>query len=317
MAAGSKKVVYAALVANGVITCGKLVVGVLTGSAAMLAEAAHSFADSINQVFLLISIGLGNQAANEEHPYGYGKERFFWAFLAALFIFIAGAVFSFYEGLHKVLEPEAQKGALLWAYVVLALAFVFDAAVLVIALREARAQARKAELALRDYLRESSDTTLKTALYEDGAATLGVVLAALGLYLSQTLAAPIFDGLASMAIGVLLVGVALMLGREARGLLLGMAAPPRVRAAIRGAITEFPEVYAVITLLTMQLGPESILVTGEINVKDEMRTDEIEALLGRIERRIREVAPTVQNIYLELHPVPLERAHERRSGDPR
>lgn len=311
MAAGSKKVVYAALLANGVITGGKLVVGWMTGSAAMLAEAAHSFADSINQVFLLISINRGSQPADEEHPFGYGKERFFWAFLAALFIFIAGAAFSFYEGLHKVLHPAPQHGGLFWAYVVLALAFVFDMVVLVIALREARVQARNAGLGLRDFLRESSDTTLKTALYEDGAATLGVVIAALGLYLSRALAAPMFDGLASMAIGLVLVAVALMLGREARGLLLGSAAPPRVRTRIRAAITDFPEVYAVLTLLTMQLGPESILVTGEINVKDEMRTDEIEGLLERIEKRIREAVPTVQNIYLELHPVPAGRAHDR------
>lgn len=312
MASSSKKVVYAALGANGAITCGKLLVGLGTGSAAMLAEAAHSLADSINQVFLLVSINLGNQPADEEHPYGYGKERFFWAFLAALFIFIAGAVFSFYEGLHKVLRPAEQQGELLWAYVVLALAFVFDAAVLMIALKETRSQARRLGLGLVAYLRESSDTTLKTALYEDGAATLGVGIAALGLYLSTSLAAPMFDGLASMAIGVLLVGVAGMLGREARGLLLGMAAPPRVRASIRAAISDFPEVYTVLTLLTMQLGPESILVTGEINVKDEMRTDEIEALLARIEHRVREVAPSVQNLYLALHPVPRERALERR-----
>lgn len=308
MASSSKKVVYAALVANGAITCAKLAVGVITGSAAMLAEAAHSFADSINQVFLLVSINLGNQPADEEHPYGYGKERFFWAFLAALFIFIAGAVFSFYEGLHKVLDPAMQHVGLGWAYLVLLAAFVFDLAVLVIALREARAQARRAGLTLREYLRESSDTTLKTALYEDAAATIGVVLAALGLYLSQALASPMFDGLGSMAIGVVLIGVAVMLGREARGLLLGMAAPPRVRAAIRAAIGGFPEVSKVITVLTMQLGPESILVTGEINVKDELRTDELEALLGRIEARVREVAPSVQNIYLELHPVPNERS---------
>lgn len=304
MAGGSKKVIYAAFAANAAITAGKFAVGLLSGSAAMLAEAAHSLADTINQVFLLISINLGNTPADEDHPHGYGKERFFWAFLAALFIFVAGAVFSFYEGVHKVLHPEAQHGDMLWAYVVLGLAFVFDALVLVIALREAQRQARVAGIGLRAYLRESSDTTLKTALYEDAAATSGVAIAALGLYLFQLTGNPIFDGLASMIIGVLLVGVAIMLGREARGLLLGAAAPPRVRRAIDDAIGSFDEVRAVITVLTMQLGPESILVTGEINVRDDLRTDEIEQLIGRIESKIRATVPTVQNIYLELHPVP-------------
>ncbi len=306
MAGGSKRVVYAAFAANAVITAGKFAVGVLSGSAAMLAEAAHSLADTINQVFLLISINLGSNPADENHPYGYGKERFFWAFLAALFIFVAGAVFSFYEGVHKVLHPEAQQGELLWAYIVLGLAFVFDMLVLIVALREAQRQARHAGIDLRAYLKESSDTTLKTALYEDAAATAGVAIAALGLYLFQRTGNPIFDGLASMVIGVLLVGVAIMLGREARGLLLGAAAPPRVRRMIGDAISSFDEVVAVITVLTMQLGPESILVTGEINVRDDLRATEIELLLRRIEAKIRTCVPSIQNIYLELHPVPEE-----------
>lgn len=303
MASSSKTVVVAALVANAVITASKLVVGLLSGSAAMLAEAAHSFADCINQGFLLVSIGLGDRPADEEHPYGYGKERFFWAFLAALFIFVAGAVFSFYEGLHKAWHPEEAPHDLFWAYVVLAGSFVFDAAVLWIAVKAAVGQARAAGLPLRTFLRETSDTTLKTALYEDAAATIGVVLAAVGLLLAQA-GMPIFDGVASMAIGVVLVAVAIMLGRESRRLLLGMAAPPRVRARIRDAVTAVPEVHRVLTLLTMQLGPESLLVTAEISVQADLRTDQIEALLARIRAAIRAAEPQVRNVYLELHPTP-------------
>lgn len=300
--ASSKTVVVAALVANALITAGKLFVGLVGGSAAMLAEAAHSFADCINQGFLLVSINLGNQPADEEHPFGYGKERFFWAFLAALFIFVAGAAFSFMEGVHKVMNPEAPAGDQTLAYIVLSLAFVFDAVVLWIALKTAIAQAKAAGLPLGTFLKETSDTTLKTALYEDAAATLGVVLAGVGLYLASSMGMPVFDGIASMAIGVVLVVVAIMLGRESRGLLLGMAAPLRVRTKIREAVTSIPEVRSVNTLLTMQLGPESLLLTGEINVQDDLSTDEIEGLLARIRGRIREVAPEVKNIYLELHP---------------
>ncbi len=301
LASGSKTVVYSAMGANAVIAASKFAVGLLTGSAAMLAEAAHSLADTINQVFLLVSINLGDNPADEDHPYGHGKERFFWAFLAAIFIFIAGAVFSLYEGAQKVLHPEAHHGSLWPAYLVLGLAFLFDLAVLVIALRETRRQADAAGLTTREFLRETSDTTLKTALYEDAAATTGVVVAALGLFIVQVTGNPIFDGLASVVIGIILIYVALMLGREARDLLLGSAAPHRVRTMIEEAISSFPEVRQIVTVLTMQLGVDSILVTGELNVRDDLTTDEIEDVMTRISERIRQQVPQVRNIYLEPH----------------
>ncbi|MBA2364452.1 MAG: cation transporter [Chloroflexia bacterium] len=318
MAKGSKTVVYSAMGANAVIAASKFAVGLLTGSAAMLAEAAHSLADTINQVFLLVSINLGDNPADEDHPYGHGKERFFWAFLAAIFIFIAGAVFSLYEGAQKVLHPEAHHGSLWPAYLVLGLAFLFDSAVLVIALREVRHQAEAAGLTAREFLRETSDTTLKTALYEDAAATTGVVVAALGLFIVQVTGNPIFDGLASVMIGIILIYVAIMLGREARDLLLGSAAPHRVRRMIEEAISSFPEVRQIVTVLTMQLGVDSILVTGELNVRDDLTTDEIEDVMTRISERIRQQVPQVRNIYLEPHRATeggMRRVESRRAPD--
>ena len=301
---GSKTVVYAALGANAAVAVAKFAVGLLTGSAAMLAEAAHSVADTVNQIFLLISINLSDNPADEEHPYGYGKDRYFWAFLAAVFIFVAGAFFSLYQGVQKVLAGGEEHGSFWPSYLVLGLAFLFDAAVLVLALREARREADALGLGLRAHLRDTPNVTLKTALYEDTAATIGVLIAAGGLALFQITGNPLFDGLASVAIGVVLIAVAIMLGRETRALLLGAAAPEHTREAIRGAIAEFPEVRSIVELLTMRLGLDSVLVTGEIEIADELTTDQIERLLRDITARLREAAPEVKNVYLDPHAAP-------------
>ncbi len=304
MAKGSKGVVLAALGANAAIATGKFAVGFATGSAAMLAEGAHSVADTVNQGFLLVSIDLSDNPADEDHPFGHGKERFFWAFLAAVFIFVAGAFFSLYQGVEKLLTDEAEHHGSFWpSYLVLGLAFIFDSAVFVIAMREARRQAKALGVGIGDFLRETPDVTLKTALYEDIAATVGVLIAAIGLALLDITGNPVFDGLASVMIGVLLIIVAIMLGRETRDLLLGAAASKRTQAAIRDAIGEFTEVVTVVNLLTMQLGADSVLVTAEINIENGLTTDQIEALLQRMTTRIRAAAPEVKNVYLEPHPV--------------
>lgn len=301
MAKGSKQVVLVALGANAAIATGKFAVGLLTGSAAMLAEAAHSVADTVNQGFLLVSINLSDNPADEDHPHGYGKERFFWAFLAAIFIFVAGAFFSVYQGIQKLIDGGEHHGAFWPSYLVLGLAFVFDMGVLILALRTAQAGAAEMGVGMRDFLSETSDITLKTALYEDAAATTGVVLAAIGLALLQITGNPVFDGIASILIGIVLIAVAIMLGRETRDLLLGAAATPRTREAIRSAIDEFPEVTGVVEMLTMRLGLDSVLVTGEITIADGLTTDQIEQLLHRVTARIKEAAPEVNNVYLEPH----------------
>ncbi|MBA3276473.1 MAG: cation transporter [Chloroflexia bacterium] len=301
LAKGSKQVVLVALGANAAIATGKFAVGLLTGSAAMLAEAAHSVADTVNQGFLLVSINLSDNPADEDHPHGYGKERFFWAFLAAIFIFVAGAFFSVYQGIQKLIDGGEHHGAFWPGYLVLGLAFVFDMGVLILALRTAQAGAAEMGVGMRDFLSETSDITLKTALYEDAAATTGVVLAAIGLALLQITGNPVFDGIASILIGIVLIAVAIMLGRETRDLLLGAAATPRTREAIRSAIDEFPEVTGVVEMLTMRLGLDSVLVTGEITIADGLTTDQIEQLLHRVTARIKEAAPEVNNVYLEPH----------------
>lgn len=317
MAKGSKRVILVALGANATIATGKFAVGFLTGSAAMLAEAAHSVADTVNQGFLLISINLSDNPADEEHPHGYGKERFFWAFLATIFIFVAGAFFSVYQGIQKLVDGGEHHGAFWPSYLVLGLAFAFDGVVLILAFRAARDGAREMGVGLRDFLRETSDVTLKTALYEDAAATTGVVIAAIGLAFLQITGNPIFDALASILIGIVLIAVAIMLGRETRDLLLGASASPRTREAIRSAIAEFPEVTLVVELLTMRLGLNCVLVTGEITIEDGLKTNEIEHLLRKVTSRIREAAPEVNNVYLKPHSGSAERAsHAQTAGEP-
>jgi cation diffusion facilitator family transporter len=299
MAGGSERVVYTALAANIGITASKLGVGISTGSTAMLAEAAHSFADSINQGFLLVSLRLSDNPADEDYPFGYGKERFFWAFLAAIFIFLAGAIFSFYQGFNRFLDPHEHEGAFWPGYLVLGISFVFDTSVFIIAIREVRHRASEIGVSAMGYLRQSSDVTLKTALYEDLAATIGVVIAAGGLLLVQITHDGRYDAIASMVIGVVLIAVAFMLGREARGLLLGAAADLPTRDEIRATLQRHPDVVGVVELLTMQLGYKSVLVTGRIDVRDNLDAAEVEAMLERLGADVKAAVPAVHNIYLE------------------
>lgn len=301
MAGGNERVVLAALGANLGIAASKLAVGLTTGSTAMLAEAAHSFADSINQVFLLVSLRLSDNPADESHPYGYGKERFFWAFLAAVFIFVAGAFFSFYQGFDRLLHPHEHEGAFWPTYLVLGIAFAFDGTVFVIAIREVLGRAREQSIGAFEYLKRSSDVTLKTALYEDLAATIGIVIAVIGVGLVQITGDSRYDAMASMAIGVVLIAVALMLGREARALLLGESAEDRVEARIREQLLSHPDVMRIVELLTMQLGYNSVLVTGRIDLRNSLSAREVENLMSSLDSRVKDAVPSVRNIYLEPH----------------
>ena len=281
------------------VAVSKLAVGLLAGSTAMLAEAAHSFADTTNQVFLLVGIKLSGRPADEEHPYGHGKDRVFWAFLAAIFIFISGAFFSLYEGIQRLLHGERHDGAFWPGYLVLGLALMFNIGSLIFAWREVRRRVDESGLSLAQFLRDSPALTVKTTFYSDIAAVLGVVIAAAGLVLFQLTGNAVFDGASSVLIGIILVTVALVLGIESRDLLLGSAAPPATQREIRRVIESFPETTSINELLTMQLGRSSILVTGKINVRDGLTTDEIEDFLQTAASRIQASAPEVRNIYLQ------------------
>ena len=294
--------VIAALVANALITILKFAAAVITGSSGMMAEALHSLADTTNQVFLLLGLRFYKRPASKKHPFGYGKERFFWSFIAAIFIFGVGATYALHEGYTKLRHPHAPDH-LAWAYWVLGISFVLETASIVVAIRQEMQEAHHEGLTFREYLRESKDPTAKTVIFEDSAALIGIVVAAVGIYLTDHQVWPgsgaYWDGLASMVIGGVLAIVAFVLARSSRGLLLGEAATPKSVAAIRKAIESHPNVCEVVELLTMHLAPKQILVNSHVNLRDELTTDEIEQTIGEIEASIREAEPKVYNIFLE------------------
>ncbi len=304
MAEESKRAVLAAFAANFSIAIAKLVAGLLTGSGAMLAEAAHSAADTVNQLFLLVGINLSDTAADDEHPHGYGKEAFFWSFLVAIFIFVGGATFSFFEGTRTLVESEFHERStteLVVAFTVLGVAFLFESASLMVAVRAIRRRSRVLGWSFRQYLRQSPDMTTKTVFWEDSAATTGLVIVAAGLAAAELDRSVVWDGLASLGIGTLLTGVALMLGTQARHLLLGAAASDDTRRVLRSTVLGFDEVERIVRMLTMQLGSHSVLVTGQLQVRRGLTTKEIEALVRRIDSAIAEELPEIHETFWELH----------------
>jgi cation diffusion facilitator family transporter len=299
---GTKRSVYAAFTANLLIAVSKLVAGIISGSAALLAESVHSVADTINQVFLLVSLRTASEAPDEEHPFGHGQDRFFWSLLVAVGLFVAGAVFSIYEGVSKILDGSGTHGSFFIGYIVLGVAFVFESSALLVSAREFRRTAHEANVSFREHFRTTRNTTMKVPLYEDVAAITGIAVATTGLFLTQVTGNHVYDGLASIGIGIILVFVAWELGTDSRRLLIGEAMPAETRRKIEEIMVSFPEVTEVLRLLTMHLGPNSALLTAEINVVDGLDTDQIEDLLERITQKIRSEVPEVTQTFIELHP---------------
>jgi cation diffusion facilitator family transporter len=302
MASESKKTVVVALGANVVIAVAKLIGGLVTGASALLAEAAHSLADTMNEVFLLISLRLGRREPDETHPFGYGKERFFWAFVAAIFIFVAGASFSIYQGLGVVLTGEDEGISNLGvSFAILAVAFVAEGTSFVRAFRQAAPDdAGFDEISQTlDKIRRSKDPTVKTVLFEDGAALTGLLIAAVGLGLYQVTGAVVWDGIASILIGVLLGWIAYALGRDVKALLLGEAASPAVRQTLRDVIGRFDAVDAVLEVLTMHLAPDQILVAARIDLADGIPGEEVERVATEIEEALRDAEPMVVEVFLD------------------
>lgn len=303
MASESKSAVIGAMGANGAIAIAKLIGGLITGSAALLAEAGHSVADTVNQVFLLFGINLSDRKPDETHPHGYGKEPFFWSFLAAIFIFVAGAAFSIYEGVRTLIHDENHHrtgGELALAFGILGVAMVFEIGSMALAVRAISAGAKRKGWSFIRFLKEAPDPTSKTVFFEDGAALTGLVLAAGGIGLAEISGNEDWDAIASLAIGGVLVVVAWILGMQSRKLLLGSAAHHDTRATIHETLRSFPEVEHTVRVLTMQLGAHSVLVTGELQVRRDMTVDAIEALLAEIDKRVMERVPEVVDTFWEL-----------------
>ncbi len=294
--------VLVALGANFAIAVLKMIAGIITGSAAMLAEAAHSVADTLTEALLLTALRRSNKPADRTHPFGYGKERFFWSLMAAVSIFTSGAVFALYEGFRTVFgEPEEQTSPLV-GYLVLALAFVLEAVSWLRAIRQLRAEAAAEHRTVRQYLRLIDDPTVKTVFYEDSAALIGILLAFAGLALHDLTGDSLWDGLASVLIGVLLAGVAYLLGRTNLGLLTGRQADPTIVHGAREMLTAAPEVDVVVDLLTMVTGTDRILLCARLDFDDTLTAADLETACVRIATDLRDTYPDLDEIFLE--PVP-------------
>jgi cation diffusion facilitator family transporter len=302
----SRRTVLVALAANAAIALAKLIGGLVSGSSAMLSEAAHSVADTMNQVFLLVSLTFSSRRPDVEHPFGYGKERFFWAFMAAVTIFVSGAVFSALQGVGRITAPPGEKESFGIAYAVLAFALVAEGTSLARAWRQTRREAREAGRGEIEFARRSRDPTTKTVLFEDSAAVIGVLLATAGVALSQVTGDPRWDGVASLAIALLLAVVAIGLGHQTYELLIGQAAEPEERQAIVDVIRRHPGVVDVGDLFTMVLAPDRLLVAAHFDVTDDVSGDDVEQLTERLTAELREAVPTVWRVFLD--PSPRERA---------
>jgi cation diffusion facilitator family transporter len=293
----TRRTVLIAGAANLFVGAIKLAAGILVGSSAMLAEAAHSAADTLNQAFLLASLHRGERPADSRHPFGYGQERYFWSLLAAFGIFIAGAGFSIFEGLLALTREHSEKPLL--AYLVLGAAGLAEGTSLVRVLVQYRGEARRNHTEVLDQVRDSPDLTVRTALFEDSAAMVGLVLAALGLALRQVTGSPVWDGAASIAIGVLLIVVAVRLGMDSRDYLIGRAAGARELATIRAEIERTPGVDGLLDLSTMYLGPEHLIVAAKVAFSDEISADRAEDLAGHIDKRLADLLPVTPHVFVD------------------
>lgn len=281
----------AALLGNGSLAVLKGIAAASTGSAAMLAETFHSIADTGNQGLLFLGMRLGQRQADRLHPFGYGKDIYFWAFVVSVMLFSLGGAFSIWEGVRKYLHPAAhQDGGVGWAYGVLAGGFVFEAISLGIALR-ALVDA-KAGTSLRQYWRDNRDPTLPTVVLEDTAALLSLGIAAGGIWLSQITRNPVWDAVASAAIGLMLVGIAVVLALENYSLLIGESAPEGIEATIRKIVRADHDVVDLVDLRTLHIGPHDILVVLGIRFHRELATVALEATIERLQTAIKRAIGT-------------------------
>lgn len=294
----SRKTVLVAAAANLLLAVAKGAIGVIGGSAALLAEAAHSVADTTDQGLLLLSLRLGERPPDEAHPFGYGKQRFFWSFLAAVFIFVSGGLFSIGQGVLEIVNGE-NAGTFVLSYVVLAVAALAEGTSWFRALRQLRNEARDAGVSFRRYARESKDPAVRTVLLEDTGALVGVALAALGIGMHQLTGRSWWDGAASIAIGLLLCYLGVGLGRYTQGLLLGEAATPDDRRKLRAVMEGHDEVVDVKEVLTMVLGPENLLVAARLDIADGIPSERVEALAAEIDREMRRAVPSVSEVFLD------------------
>lgn len=294
----TRRTVLIALFANAAVFVVKLAGGLMAGSSAMLAEAAHSLADTTNQGFLLVSISLADREPTPEQPFGYGQARFLWTFMAAVGMFVAGAIFAIGYGVYALMNPSEESKVAI-AYATLLIAFVAEGTSWIRAARQTRREASEAGKPALRYARESRDPNVKMVLFEDTAALVGILIAFVGITIDAVTGSKLFDPAASIAIGLLLVCVAIWLGRDTSHLLIGASATPEEREAIYETIREFDEVEEVVELLTLVLGPNALMVAARVDLADNLSADRVEEVSSEIDDRLRERVPDVTEVFLD------------------
>lgn len=297
MAHGSgSKAVVAALVGNFVIAVAKFATFLVTGSSSMLAESIHSVADSGNQGLLLWGGRAARREADDRHQFGFGRERYFWSFIVALVLFILGSGFAIYEGIEKIRHPHPISNVWI-ALSVLAFAIVVEAYSFSVAIRESRPL--KGHLSWWQFIRRSRTPELPVVLLEDLGAQVGLIFAFIAVSISHWANAPVWDGIGTLAIGILLFVIAIVLIVEMRSLLLGEGADSRDMARLRESISAAPHVQRVLHVKTQHFGPEELLVAARIDFSDELTTEELAAAVEEVERLVREAVPYANPIYIE------------------
>lgn len=317
MASGSKKVIYAAMIGNGLIAVCKFVGAFLTGSSAMMSEGIHSVVDTGNQGLLLYGIARSNRKADEKHPFGYGSEIYFWAFIVAMLIFSIGAGISIYHGVEKILHPHPIESPTI-NYVILALAIVFEGAAWYIAFKEF--ETTRGKKSIFQAVRDSKDPTVFTVLFEDTAAMLGLLVALIGIWIAVTFNLPWVDGAASVLIGIILAGTAIVLALETKGLLIGEAAAPEIVEEIRRMIGEQPAIVALNEIRTLHRGPNDVLLAISVDYNDEIPAGVVERTNTELELAIKSKYPVVKRLFLEVqsaehHSDEVKRANQLRESE--
>jgi cation diffusion facilitator family transporter len=294
---GSLKVIYAAIVANLGIAVSKFIVAGITGSAAMLAEGIHSAVDTGNELLLLIGERNSAKPADARHPFGYGKELYFWALIVALSVFSLGGGLSIYHGIEALRHPEPLQDPT-WNYAVLGVSALFEGYSWNVS-RKALNKVKKPGASMWHAVHASKDASVFTVFIEDSAALLGLVIAAGGIALGHAFDNPYFDPAASVLIGLLLVGAAFTLARETGDLLVGEGIGPDATRRVRAVFENDPAIQKVEKLLSMQLGPDEVLLTAAVQFRRGMRIDEVETAIERLEKAVAALYPSIQHIYFE------------------
>ena len=315
--ASSKKAIYAAILGNFAIAVTKVLGAAVSGSSAMLAEGIHSLVDTGNGGLLLLGIRRSKRPPDDQHPYGYGKSLYFYTLVVAVLIFGLGGGISLYEGILHTLDPGhggstsasilgVTVGGLTLNTIVLGAAIVFEGLALRTALQEFNKQ--RGDTPFFEAIVTSKDPTTFTVLFEDTAAILGLVVALVGIHLASLLHMPVIDGISSIIIGLILCGVAAFLIWESKKLLIGEAADPEIRDDIRRMAREEADVASIERLLTMHMGPRTLLLNMDLRFRDALDADAVEAAIDRLEQAIRETHPTIRYIFVEAGSISRTRA---------